>query len=267
VGPDGTIYTALFPAQLGAFDPNGILLRTFFPTGVNDPPLNTVSAPDVGPDGVIYVAQNLSTLRAFNSTGTQRWTLNENTIYDFLNINAQNSVLFVGGRVTYGAPGFFEAVSTKGSPLWQLQLPYENGSYIIPSTRARFSADGQTAYAGTAGNGYATDPYSYVYALQLSGTSPTPSPTPTITPAPTDIVTITLAQYRTSTKRLSVTATSSNPNAILKVYVTSSGALVGTLTNSGGGKYSGTFKWPSNPLNITVKSNLGGFTSATVTVK
>jgi hypothetical protein len=268
VGPDGKIYGALFPAQLGAFDANGNLLHAFFPTGVNDPPLNTVSAPDVGPDGVIYVAQNLSTLRAFNSTGTQRWALNENTIYDFLNINAQNNVLFVGGRVTYGAPGFFEAVSTSGSALWQLQLPHENGSYIIPYTRARFSADGQTAYAGTAGNSYATDPYSYIYALQVGTSVPPPTPTVTLTPVPTsDTVTITRAEYTLSRNRLRVNATSTSANATLSVYVTATGQFVGTLTNNGGGKYSGQFNWPTNPQNITVKNSLGGSAMKTVTVK
>ena len=86
-------------------------------------------------------------------------------------------------------------------------------------------------------------------------------------PATNDTVTITLAQYRVSTKRLRVTATDSNTNAILKAYVTSSGALIGTLTNNGGGNYSGAFNWPTNPQNITVKSNLGGSASATVILK
>jgi uncharacterized repeat protein (TIGR03803 family) len=86
-------------------------------------------------------------------------------------------------------------------------------------------------------------------------------------PVTTDTVTITLAQYRTSTRHLRVTATGSSPNAILKVYVTSSGTLIGTLTNNGAGNYSGTFKWPINPQNITVKSNLGGSASATVVLK
>jgi len=351
VGPDGTIYTALFPAQLGAFDPNGNLLRTFFPTGVNDPPLNTVSAPEVGPDGVIYVVQNLSTLRAFNPNGTQRWVLNENTIYDFLNINAQNSVLFVGGRITYGSPGFFEAIGMRGSPQWKVQLPFENGAYIIPYSRARFSADGQTAYAGTAGNGYATDPYSYLYALAtgapagpslstltlsptsvsggstsqgtvtLTGAAPSggsvvtlassnttvatvpssvtipagassatftvatnavnvltnvvisavyggvsQSATLTVTPPSADTITISLAQYWSSKKQLRVSANSTSATATLKVYVTTTGQFIGTLTNNGG-KYSGQFSWPSNPQNITVRSSLGGSATKAVTTK
>ena len=80
-------------------------------------------------------------------------------------------------------------------------------------------------------------------------------------PATTDTVAITLAQYRLSRKRLSVQATSTSATATLKVYVTATGQLIGTLTNNGGGKYSGTFKWPTNPLNITIKSSLGGSAS------
>jgi len=93
------------------------------------------------------------------------------------------------------------------------------------------------------------------------------SATLTVAPPSADVVTISLAEYRTSNRRLRVTATSSNPNAILKVYVTSSGMLIGTLANNGSGNYSGTFKLPANPLNITVRSSLGGSSSATVTVK
>ena len=181
----------------------------------------------------------------------------------------------------------------------------ENGNYNAVMSAARFTADGSTAYLTTSifGPNQDIDPYGYVYALQLAGGSPAPSPTPTTaltqppkgtitptitrTPSPTptlattlpptltatstqasiDTITITFAQYGTTNRRLQVTATSSNPNAILKVYVTSSGALIGTLTNTGGGNYSGTFKWSTNPLNITVRSNLGGSASAVVTIQ
>jgi hypothetical protein len=85
-------------------------------------------------------------------------------------------------------------------------------------------------------------------------------------PATADTVAIKLAQYRLSTKKLSVQATSTSATATLKVYVTATGQLIGTLTNNSG-KYSGQFKWPTNPQKITVKSSLGGSSLATVTVK
>jgi Beta-propeller repeat len=85
-------------------------------------------------------------------------------------------------------------------------------------------------------------------------------------PATADTVAITLADYRLSSKRLSAQATSTNATATLRVYVTATGQLIGTLTNNGG-MYSGQFKWPTNPQNITVRSSLGGSSSATVTVR
>jgi hypothetical protein len=62
-----------------------------------------------------------------------------------------------------------------------------------------------------------------------------------------------------------VEATSSSASATLTVFVTSTGAQIGTLTNDGGGRYRGQFNWPTNPQNITVKSSLGGSATRTVT--
>jgi hypothetical protein len=53
----------------------------------------------------------------------------------------------------------------------------------------------------------------------------------------------------------------------LQVYVSSTSQLIGTLTNNGGGKYSGQFNWSVNPQNITVRSNLGGSKSSAVAPK
>jgi hypothetical protein len=52
----------------------------------------------------------------------------------------------------------------------------------------------------------------------------------------------------------------------LQVFVSSTNQLIGTLTNNGGGRYSRTFNWPSNPQNVTVRSSLGGSASRNVTV-
>jgi hypothetical protein len=71
--------------------------------------------------------------------------------------------------------------------------------------------------------------------------------------------------YSTSKHQLNVQATSSSNAATLSVYVTGTGQLIGTLSNNGGGKYSGKLSWPTNPQNITVRSSLGG--SATKAVK
>jgi hypothetical protein len=82
--------------------------------------------------------------------------------------------------------------------------------------------------------------------------------------AAVDTVQITRAQYSSSNSQLTVQATDSNPTATLTVSVTSTGVILGPMRNLGGGNYSAKFTGISNPLNITVKSNLGGSASARV---
>jgi hypothetical protein len=91
----------------------------------------------------------------------------------------------------------------------------------------------------------------------------------TVTPATTttDTVKVTLAEYDLAKQVLSVQATSTSGSATLQAFVTSSGALIGTLTNNGGGQYQGQFNLTTNPQNITVKSSLGGSGSLAVTAK
>ncbi|MGN6700426.1 MAG: hypothetical protein ACTHMR_19905 [Thermomicrobiales bacterium] len=88
-----------------------------------------------------------------------------------------------------------------------------------------------------------------------------------VTAAPADSVAVQQAEYVVKDKVLSVQATGSNTSATLRVYVTSSGALIGTLTNKVGGRYEGQFSWPVNPQNITVRSSLGGAGTKGVTAK
>lgn len=83
----------------------------------------------------------------------------------------------------------------------------------------------------------------------------------------TDKVAVTLAEYDGSKKILHVQATSTGTNPTLKVYETTSGTLIGTLTNTGGGKFESQFAWSVNPGNITVKSSLGGSATHSVTAK
>jgi hypothetical protein len=80
-----------------------------------------------------------------------------------------------------------------------------------------------------------------------------------------DTITIPVAKYQSSTRRLTVQATSNGPSPALSVYVTSTGAFLGSLQSAGNGTYSGTFSVSKNPGNITVRSNLGGSASKKVT--
>jgi len=108
---------------------------------------------------------------------------------------------------------------------------------------------------------------SAVITASLNGTSR--SATLTINPAAggADTVSITRAEYEAGNRRLRVEATSTRSTATLQVFVTSSGQLIGTLSNQGGGRYRSEFTWPVNPQSITVRSNFGGQATRTVTLR
>jgi hypothetical protein len=93
----------------------------------------------------------------------------------------------------------------------------------------------------------------------------TRSTTLTVTPgaaAPADRVTITKARWKA--RLLTIEATSTNPKAILSVF-SQSGGFMFELTNNGGGRYSDQRGFIFSPEVITVRSNLGGSATATVT--
>jgi len=82
-----------------------------------------------------------------------------------------------------------------------------------------------------------------------------------------DTITIQRAEYLRSSDLLRVDATGTEPTAILRVYVKTTGDFIGTLTNNGGGSFSAQLSWPTNPKNITVRSSFGGSASKSVTFK
>ncbi|HYP26782.1 MAG TPA: hypothetical protein VE262_08695 [Blastocatellia bacterium] len=94
--------------------------------------------------------------------------------------------------------------------------------------------------------------------LTVNAQSPPPPPA-------TDTVAIQRAEYGSG--QLRVEATSTNSSAVLRCYVTSTGALIGTLRNEGGGRYRADLSWSTNPQSITVRSSLGGSATRTVTNK
>jgi hypothetical protein len=106
---------------------------------------------------------------------------------------------------------------------------------------------------------------SAIITASLNNTSR--SATLTINPPGTDTVSITRAEYESGNRRLRVEATSTRSTATLQVFVTSSGQLIGTLSNDGGGRYRGEFSWPVNPQTITVRSNFGGQATRAVTLR
>ena len=92
----------------------------------------------------------------------------------------------------------------------------------------------------------------------------TVNPTP---PPASDTVTITRAEYDASKRELRVEATSTNLNTTLTVRVTSTNQVIGTLANTGGGKYRANLSFPSNPGIITARSAAGGSVTSVVTLK
>ena len=80
-----------------------------------------------------------------------------------------------------------------------------------------------------------------------------------------DTVTVSKAVWSSSQMLLTVLATDSNPTATLTCSVTSTGQVLGPLRTRGDGNYQGKFRnVTTNPVNITVTSNLGGSTTANV---
>jgi hypothetical protein len=189
IGPDGSVHT-----DLDVYSPAGALLWSF-PTPY---PYNVFTNPDVGSDGVHYFGQNLSQLFALNPDGSQRWHV---ALDDYVNgpiVDPTNTQLVMGGADTLDHPGFIlSTTAANGQELWRVVLPIEDPTVWNPyldmwgfnqyvDTRARFAADGQTAYVVTAtATGDNATSKSFVYSLDASvGTPPPPPP-----PAP-DIQTI-----------------------------------------------------------------------------
>ena len=80
--------------------------------------------------------------------------------------------------------------------------------------------------------------------------------TPATAPPVSDTVAIQQALWQAGI--LKISATSTNPNAILFVYLTASNSFMFNLTNLGGGRFQMQRPWLDNPLSITVRSNFGG---------
>ncbi|HLG16209.1 MAG TPA: PQQ-binding-like beta-propeller repeat protein [Blastocatellia bacterium] len=187
VASEGTVYLRTFIStgglRLAAFDPGGTQRWTFFNVGTND-----LTDPGVGTDGVVYIGQNLFNLFAVNPNGTQKWKYTDAGILFSPMASPLNDLVLMGGRVDYGQPGFFLAVSTAGRALWRVDLPMENGANIIPYSRPRFAPDGRAAYIGTAIPGQnQADEYCYVYALQTAAGS-TSSSLSSVTLNPIEVI-------------------------------------------------------------------------------
>jgi hypothetical protein len=223
VGPNGNIVVQTFPYNTGlglsAYSPAGALVWRVSEGS------NTMDNPDVGPDNIAYAVRNLSTLFAVSPSGTELWSYRDPGIMFQPRVRAQNDFLFMGGRITYGQPGFFLAVGTNGVPLWRVDLPDEPGfspyGQLVPVTRPVFSPDQSTAYMVTDVAGDGANPYCFLYAIDLATSSGgTVPPTTNTTPKVTIVAT---------------TATTIKPGGSVTVK--------GTFTDADNGPWALSFRW------------------------
>jgi hypothetical protein len=192
VGPNGNVVVETFPGNVGlgltGYSPAGALLWNFSS-------FNTLEHADISPGNFIYSVRNLSTLFSLTPAGAERWKFIDTVIMFEPRVRPQNDLLFMGGRITYGAPGLFQAVRTDGAPLWRVNLPTEPGfapyGQLVPMTRPVFSPDGNTGYGVTdvAGDG-TTNLYCFLYAIDLQSSAGGTNTAPTVTLAATTATTI-----------------------------------------------------------------------------
>jgi hypothetical protein len=173
-----------------------------------------------------------------------------------------NTSTVAGGSSTTGTV----TINARAQTNTTVRLTSSSGAVSVPSSVT--VPAGVVSANFTINTAQVSSTTSSTITATLNGTSRSVTLTvnPVATPT-TDSVSITRAEYESSKRTLRVEATSSRSTATLKVYVTSSGALIGTLTNNGGGKYGGQFSLATNPQNITVRSNFGGQASRSVTLK
>jgi hypothetical protein len=172
-----------------------------------------------------------------------------------------NPTSVIGGAASLGtvsldapAPAGGAVVSLSSSHPYEVAAPT---SVTVP------------AGATSANFGVATRPIPSAISVTITGWygGATRSAVLTVQPAPSDSVAIQQAVYHKGKQELTIQATSSNPAAMLKAYATSTGALIGTLRNDGGGRYSASFRKVANPGSVTVVSDRGGSATKTVSVR
>ncbi|MPZ74576.1 MAG: hypothetical protein GEU74_15380 [Nitriliruptorales bacterium] len=164
--------------------------------------------------------------------------------------------------VTSGDPSAGTVTLTAAAPSGGASVALSSSNTSAATVPASVTVPaGSTSATFTVSTGSVNSDASSTISATYGGT--TRSATLTVTaPSSTDTVTISRAEYTSSKRELRVEASSSSSGAALRVYVTSTDQLIGTLS---GGK--GEFSWPSNPENITVRSSLGGSASRNVTLK
>src|SRR4051812_24107044 len=171
-----------------------------------------------------------------------------------------NAVSVIPKTLTGGSPATgtiaFTAATPEGA---NVQLSTSNPALVqVPSERVVNKGKASNAFPVTtstvSANTTVTITAKWFDITRTTTITVTPGP-----PAPPDKVAIRTATWKRGL--LTISATSTNPNAILSVF-SSAGNFMFELTNNGGGRFSDQRGFITNPNQISVRSNLGGSASA-----
>jgi hypothetical protein len=225
------------------------------PAGANGADFTVTTAPVSAPTRVTVLAARSVDLRL---------------VLELLPPGSLNSLSLSPTTVAGGTPSTGTVTLATPAPADGATVTLTSSNTAVATVPASVTV---TAGATSASFTVSTRTVSSTQSVTISATSggATRSATLTVTaatpPASSDSVAITRAEYEVAKRELRVEATSTSSSATLRVYVNATGELIGTLSNNGGGKYSGQFSWPTNPQTILVKSSLGGSATKAVTAK
>src|SRR3954447_6910908 len=172
------------------------------------------------------------------------------------------AVSVIPKTLTGGSPATGTVTFTAATPEGaNVQLSTSNPALVqVPSERVVNKGKASNAFPVT------TKPVSANTTVTITAKwfDITRTTTITLTPGPPaapDRVAIQTATWKRGL--LTIKATSTNPNAILSVFI--GGGFAFELTNNGGGQFSDQRGWVTNPQGIEVRSNLGGSATAVLT--
>jgi hypothetical protein len=173
-----------------------------------------------------------------------------------------SAVSVIPKTLTGGSPATGTVTFTAATPEGaNVQLSTSNPALVqVPSERVIDKGKASNAFPVT------TKPVSANTTVTITAKwfDVTRTTTITLTPGPPaapDKVAIQTATWKKGL--LTIKATSTNPNAILSVFI--GGGFAFELTNNGGGRFSDQRGWVTNPQRIEVRSNLGGSATAVLT--
>jgi hypothetical protein len=257
VDASGSIYSTIASNQLGVFDSSGNLLRSSF--------FSTLTAPSLGSDGTAYVGESFpNDILALNPDLSVKWKLANSIGYPVGPVVNSSNTLVVAGVNGIGVPSAVQGIdATTGKLSWQVNLPAENGGFVRPMSRARFSAELATVYVGMDVNDGAADVYTYLYAINTA---------PTVTLSSLKLNPTTVKGGTPS--QATVTLSGKAPSGGAKVKLGSSNTAVATvpaMVTVPAGASSATFTVTTKPVSantkVTISASYAGIRkNATLTV-